>query len=120
MTFTGSGSATSASRSPPPLATRVPVSSSASRLIIGRRPSTMRAVNALDTRRLNRVCVGGSTSSIPARIRSQKGLRNSGSGSRPNSSWDATCRYVRPSRRSRSSASTSSYRLITHWSVASW
>jgi hypothetical protein len=53
-------------------------------------------------------------------MRSQKGARNSAGTGRPNSSCVATWRYVRPSRRSRSSALTSAYRVMTHWPVGSW
>ena len=92
ITVTGSGSATSAMRSPPPLSANRVASSVAICRIRGRSDSTIRGVNALDTSRRSRVWTGGSTSSIPARTTRQNGSWNSGSGCRPNSSCVATCR----------------------------
>ena len=73
MTATGSGSATSAIRSPPPARrTRRPARRRAAARS-GRSASTLRGVNALETSRRSRVWSGGSTSSMPLRMSRQNG-----------------------------------------------
>lgn len=107
ITATGSGSATAVSRSPPPCATKSSTSPVASRWTVGTSCSTVRGVNALETSRRIRVWSGGSRSSSPCPLSVSKGSCAAGGGVRPNSSCVKRCRYVRPSRRSRSSADTS-------------
>ncbi|CAM5243040.1 hypothetical protein SGLAM104S_05704 [Streptomyces glaucescens] len=119
ITATGSGSATSASRSPPPRRTSPSTSSPASASTYGPSRSTVRGVNALDTRRRILVWSGGSRSSIPWSLRVWNGSCSGGGGVRPKSSWVKRCRYVRPSRRSRSSAETSAWCGTSHWFVGS-
>ena len=84
----------------------------------GRRPSTVRGVNAVETRRRSRVWSGGSMSMSWRRWLASNGACHAGGGVRPNSWWVATCTYERPRRRSRSSALTSENRATSHWLVA--
>ncbi|CAM5731713.1 hypothetical protein STENM223S_05981 [Streptomyces tendae] len=119
ITATGSGSATSLSRSPPPASTSAETRSSASPRTYGRSRSTVRGVNAFDTRRRMRVWSGGSRSSMPWSLRVWNGSCSGGGAVRPNSSWVKRCWYVRPRRRSRSSAETSAWCATSHWSVGS-
>ena len=60
--------------------------------IRGRRPSTVRGVNAFVTSRRSRVWSGGSMSIIWRSSRSQNGAWSAGGGVRPHSSWLATWR----------------------------
>ena len=83
-------------------------------------PSTIRGVNAFETSARTRVWSGGSMSRMPLRIRCQNGPCQSGSSGRPISACVATWWYVRPNRRSRSSALTSANRETSQWSVGSW
>ncbi|MGC0384021.1 hypothetical protein RKD33_004238 [Streptomyces sp. SAI-129] len=91
ITATGSGSATSVSRSPPPAATSRDTRSSASSCTYGFSRSTVRGVNALDTRRRIRVWSGGSRSSMPWSLSVWKGSCSGGGGVRPKSSCVKRC-----------------------------
>ena len=92
MTATGSGSATSDSRSPPPSAHSRATSSAASRSTVGTSCATVRGVNALETSRRIRVWSGASRSSIPLPLSVWNGSCAAGGGVRPNSSWVKRCR----------------------------
>jgi hypothetical protein len=119
MTATGRGSATTVSRSPPPAATSSPTSSDASRSTYGRSRSTVRGVNAFDTSRRIRVWSGGSRSSIPWSFSTWNGSCSAGGAVRAKSSCVNRCWYVRPRRRSLSSADTSAWCGTSHWLVGS-